>query len=53
MKVTVNWEQRMTFEADTESGHKVKMDAGKPAGDFMDSCRAALKRAGSISPLAI
>ncbi len=33
MKVTVNWEQRMTFEADTESGHKVKMDAGQPAGD--------------------
>ena len=25
MKVTVNWEQRMTFEADTESGHKVKI----------------------------
>ncbi len=33
MKVTVNWNERMTFEADTESGHKVKMDAGQPAGD--------------------
>ena len=33
MKVTVNWEQRMTFEADTESGHKVKMDAGKLSMD--------------------
>ena len=33
MKVTVNWNQRMTFEANTESGHSVKMDAGQPAGD--------------------
>lgn len=33
MKVTVNWNERMTFEASTESGHNVKMDAGQPAGD--------------------
>ena len=29
MKVSVNWEQKMGFEATTESGHKVKMDGPK------------------------
>ena len=29
MKVSVNWEQKMAFEAATESGHKVKMDGPK------------------------
>lgn len=33
MNVTVTWEQRMTFSADTGSGHTVKMDAASPAGD--------------------
>lgn len=29
MKVSVNWEQNMAFEATTESGHKVPMDGPK------------------------
>ena len=33
MKVSVNWNERMTFEANTESGHSVTMDAAQPAGD--------------------
>ena len=33
MKVSVNWNERMTFVANTESGHSVTMDAAQPAGD--------------------
>jgi len=33
MNVTVNWNNRMTFDATTASGHNVVMDAAAPAGD--------------------
>lgn len=33
MNVSVNWDSRMTFEANTDSGHSVVIDAGAPAGD--------------------
>lgn len=36
MHVTVTWEKRMTFKADTESGHQLKMDAGPQGGG--DNC---------------